>query len=43
MFEDIKKDAIKRMDQAIEHTRIELTKVRTGRANPDILNSIQIE
>ena len=43
MFEDIKKDAIKRMDQAIEHARIELTKVRTGRANPDILNSIQIE
>jgi len=43
MFEDIKKDAIKRMDQAIEHARIELTKVRTGRASPDILNSIQIE
>ena len=43
MFEDIEKDAIKRMDQAIEHARIELTKVRTGRANPDILNSIQIE
>ena len=35
MFEEIKKDVIRRMDQAIEHTRVELTKVRTGRANPD--------
>ena len=43
MFEEIKKDVIRRMDQAIEHTRVELTKVRTGRANPDILNSVQIE
>ena len=43
MFEEIKKDVIRRMDQAIEHTRVELTKVRTGRANPDILNSVKIE
>ena len=43
MFEEIKKDVMKRMDQAIEHTRVELTKVRTGRANPDILNSVKIE
>ena len=43
MFEEIKKDVIRRMDQAIEHARVELTKVRTGRANPDILNSVQIE
>ncbi len=43
MFEEINKDAIHRMDQAVEHTRAELTKIRTGRANPDILNSIQIE
>ena len=43
MFEEIKKDVTRRMDQAIEHARVELTKVRTGRANPDILNSVQIE
>ena len=43
MFEEIKKDAMHRMDQAVKHARTELTKVRTGRANPDILNSIQIE
>jgi len=31
------------MDQAVEHSRMELAKVRTGRANPDLLNSIQVE
>ena len=31
------------MDQAVEHTRMELAKVRTGRANPDLLNSILVE
>ena len=43
MFEEINKDVIRRMDQAIEHARVELAKVRTGRANPDILNSVRIE
>ena len=43
MFEEIIKDVIRRMDQAIEHARVELAKVRTGRANPDILNSVKIE
>ena len=43
MFEEINKDVIRRMDQAIEHARVELAKVRTGRANPDILNSVKIE
>ena len=43
MFEEIYKDVMRRMDQAIEHARVELTKVRTGRANPDILNSVKIE
>ena len=43
MFEEINKDVIRRMDKAIEHARVELAKVRTGRANPDILNSVKIE
>ncbi len=43
MLKEIHKDASHRMDQAIEHTRMELAKVRTGRANPDLLNSIQVE
>ena len=42
-MQDIYKDTILRMDQALDHTRMELAKVRTGRANPDILNSIQVE
>ncbi|MEA1881280.1 MAG: ribosome recycling factor [Candidatus Marinimicrobia bacterium] len=43
MLQDIFKDATHRMDQAVEHSRMELAKVRTGRANPDQLNSIQVE
>lgn len=43
MLQEIYKDAIHRMDQAVEHTRMELAKVRTGRANPDLLNGIQVE
>ena len=43
MLQDIYKDAAHRMDQAVEHSRMELAKVRTGRANPDLLKSIQVE
>ena len=43
MLQEIYKDATHRMDQAVEHTRMELAKVRTGRANPDLLNGIQVE
>ena len=43
MLQDLYKDAAHRMDQAVEHSRMELAKVRTGRANPDLLNSIQVE
>tara|TARA_Y100001960_G_scaffold23833_1_gene21088 strand:+ start:284 stop:841 length:558 start_codon:yes stop_codon:yes gene_type:complete len=43
MFEDIKKETTKKMAQAIDHAKTELVKVRTGRANPDLLNSIQVD
>ena len=43
MLQEIYKDAAHRMDQAVEHSRMELAKVRTGRANPDLLNSIQVD
>lgn len=43
MFKKIQLDAKHRMDQAISHTDSELAKVRTGRANPDVLNSIYID
>ncbi|MBU0529452.1 ribosome recycling factor [bacterium] len=43
MLKDIKIDAKQRMVQAITHTDIEMAKVRTGRANPDIFNSVSID
>ncbi|MDG2398250.1 MAG: ribosome recycling factor, partial [Candidatus Marinimicrobia bacterium] len=43
MLQEIFIDTTHRMDQAVAHTRMELSKVRTGRANPDLLNAIQIE
>ena len=43
MFEDIKKETTQKMAQAIDHAKTELVKVRTGRANPDLLNSIQVD
>tara|TARA_B100001971_G_scaffold115051_1_gene105898 strand:+ start:1558 stop:2115 length:558 start_codon:yes stop_codon:yes gene_type:complete len=42
MIENILKDAEHRMDQTLVHTRMELGKVRTGRANPELLDSIQV-
>ena len=38
MLKDIYNDANQRMNQSLEHSKSELSKVRTGRANPDILN-----
>ena len=43
MLKEIQLDAKHRMVQAISHTDAELAKVRTGRANPDILNSISLD
>ena len=43
MINDIKKDTKHRMDQAISHTQNELSKIRTGRANPELLNSVKID
>jgi len=43
MIDEIIKDANHRMDQAILHTKGELNKVRTGRANPEMFNSIVVD
>ncbi len=43
MIDDIKKDAQHRMDQAVTHTIGELAKIRTGRANPELLNSVKVD
>ena len=43
MIEDILKDVKHRMDQAVTHTNGELNKVRTGRANPEMFNSLSVD
>ena len=43
MIKDILDDVSKRMDKAINHVQIELNKVRTGRANPEIFNSLSVD
>ena len=43
MLDNIHQDANSRMDAAGKHTQNELNKIRTGRANPDIFNSIVID
>ncbi len=42
MPEDLKADVREKMDQALEHLRRELTKVRTGRASLTILDGLQV-
>ncbi len=42
MWNAIIKDLKDRMDKAVEHTQGDLSKVRTGRANPSLLDSIKV-
>jgi ribosome recycling factor len=43
MINDIKKDAETRMQKSIEALKGELTKIRTGRAHPSLLNHITVD
>ena len=43
MIEEILNDVKHRMDQAVVHTNMELNKVRTGRANPEMFNSLSVD
>lgn len=43
MIEDIKQDARNRMGKSIEAFKAELSKIRTGRAHPGILNHIMVD
>ncbi|MDX1569081.1 MAG: ribosome recycling factor [Xanthomonadales bacterium] len=43
MLKDIMTDAETRMQQSVEHLRVELTKVRTGRAHTDLLDHLKVE
>ncbi len=43
MLEEMLEDAERRMDQAVEHVVSQFATVRTGRANPSILNRVMVE
>ncbi len=43
MINDIKKDAKSRMDNAISSLDVRLSKIRTGRASPALLDGIMVE
>ena len=43
MINEIKQDSEKRMSRSIEALRVDLTKIRTGRANASLLDHIQVE
>ncbi len=43
MIEDIKKDANTRMHKSIEAFQAELSKIRTGRAHPSLLNHVHVD
>ena len=40
MIDDILLEAEERMTASVEHTREDLTTIRTGRANPAMFNSV---
>lgn len=42
MIQDIQKDASERMGKCVEAMKNQMSKVRTGRAHPSLLNSIQV-
>lgn len=43
MLNEIKKDAEERMSKSIDALRQELSKIRTGRAHPSLLDHVQVE
>lgn len=43
MLDTFHQDANSRMGLAVNHTQIELNKIRTGRANPEIFDSIVVD
>lgn len=43
MIEDIKKDAMERMDKSVEAVRLEFKRLRTGRAHTSLLDHISVE
>jgi ribosome recycling factor len=43
MINDIKKDALSRMNKSIDAFKVELSKIRTGRAHVSLLNHITVD
>jgi ribosome recycling factor len=43
MIDDIKQEALNRMGKSIEAFKAELSKIRTGRAHPSLLNHIMVD
>ena len=43
MINDIKQDALSRMNKSIDAFKVELTKIRTGRAHVSLLNHITVD
>jgi ribosome recycling factor len=43
MINDIQKDALSRMNKSIEAYKVELTKIRTGRAHPSLLDHVTVD
>lgn len=43
MINEIKMDAEKRMQKTVESLQHEMTKIRTGRANPSLLDHVQVD
>lgn len=43
MIDDTLADAKQKMSGAVDHTRAELAKIRTGRANPGLLSDLPVE
>ena len=43
MIEDIQQDSLNRMNKSIEAFKTELSKIRTGRAHPSLLNHIMVD
>lgn len=43
MINDIKKDAKNRMEKSIEALKLELSRIRTGRAHPSLLDHVLVE
>ena len=43
MIEDIKQEARGRMQKSIEAFKVELSKIRTGRAHPSLLNHVTVD